>query len=309
MIGDAVDHVGRFFPHHFDISSGNIIDRAGLEDVTGCTSDFTYIGERFDATFTVLARNLAGITTLNYEGDFAFLDAGELGLDEVAGPELNVDDSSISWVMGAGDAVAELSVDRTAPEGPFEPYEVTSEPVDADGDGVALLDPPATVASTDLFFGRSVVDNAVGSELGDLALPWRAEYWDGNTWRIRDDDNCTVIDLEDQVALASNTGDNGNGTEPVSVGSGSSSLSVIDSELTLSGGLGRFVFSAPDSPGWIDLELLLDETAADYPLPFLRDDLTADDAFKDNPNARASFGLFEGDENRILLQEIAPAGN
>ena len=104
-------------------------------------------------------------------------------------------------MMGAGDVIAELSTDRAGsaqPRAPFENYEITSEPVD--DDGVALLSPAATVASTDLYFGRLVVDNAIGSELGDVALPWRAEYWDGNTWRIRNDDDCTVIDLEDQVA-------------------------------------------------------------------------------------------------------------
>ena len=67
--------------------------------------------------------------------------------------------------------------------------------------------------------------------------------------------------------------------------------------------------AAPDSSGWIDLELLFKETTTDYPLPFLGDDLKDDDVFEDNPNARASFGLFDGDENRILLQEIAPGGN
>ena len=31
------------------------------------------------------------------------------------------------------------------------------------------------------------------------------------------------------------------------------------------------------APGWIDLELLLDNDSADYPLPSLRDDLEDDD--------------------------------
>ena len=50
VVGTAVDHVGRFIPDHFELTTGNIIDRAGLEDLTGCSSDFTYIGERFDTT-------------------------------------------------------------------------------------------------------------------------------------------------------------------------------------------------------------------------------------------------------------------
>ncbi|WP_376690386.1 DUF6701 domain-containing protein [Wenzhouxiangella sp. EGI_FJ10409] len=303
VVGSAVDHVGRFIPHHFEISGGEIIDRAGLEALTECSSDFTYVGERFDARFTVIARNLGGGTTLNYEADFAFLAANQLGLEEAGGPDLNVDGRSIAWVLGSGDAVVQLSIDRGSFDGPFEPYEITSQPVDQDG--VALLNPPASIDSTDLYFGRLVVDNAIGSELGDLALPWRAEYWDGSTWRIRDD-NCTVIDLQDQVMLTSETGVSSSGNETINVGGGISNVTP-DSVLTLSGGLGRFMFSAPGSSGWIQLELLLDDPAAAYPMPFLRDDLEDDDnVFEENPNARATFGLFDGNSQRIYIREIAP---
>ena len=66
------------------------------------------------------------------------------------------------------------------------------------------------------------------------------------------------------------------------MGSGSSNITG-DSELTLIDGQGRFVFAAPGSPGWVALELLLDETAVDYPLPFLRDDLDDDGAYDNDP--------------------------
>ncbi|MFU8830745.1 MAG: DUF6701 domain-containing protein [Wenzhouxiangella sp.] len=61
------------------------------------------------------------------------------------------------------------------------------------------------------------------------------------------------------------------------------------------------MFTAPGASGWVDLALALD---IDY--PFLRDDLADNDDFDDNPEARATFGLFSGDQRRILIQEVAP---
>jgi MSHA biogenesis protein MshQ len=293
VVGTQVDHVGRFIPDHFELGSGDIIDRAGLG---GCSSSFTYIGERFDTTFTLYARNDDGNTTGNYDGVFAFLGGGDLNLSGTPTPD--IDSETVGWMMGVGDASAQLSLPRFTPAGPYPDYEVTTAPVDSDGVSLASS---GLIDSTELRFGRVVIDNAIGSELGPLELPWRTEYWDGSTWLVNGDDNCSVLDLTANVSLSSSGGDSGDGTASVSLGGGTTSIDVAESDLTLTSGTGSIHFTAPGSPGWVDALLGLDPGWS-----FLRDDLDDDGAYEDNPQARASFGLFDGNSQRIYIREIAP---
>lgn len=313
-------NIGRFIPHHFKLSESEsenqIIDRAAL----GCSSDFTYIGERFDAEFTILALNADGNRTQNYEGDFAFLypdvpasaGVGELPMEEVDGPGLEVLDIRIeNWIMGSGVALAELKADRNdtefdKPFGPFdfasgEEYAVAAAPVDADS--VALLSPPETVAATNLYFGRVVIDNAIGSELAPLDLPWRAEYWDGDTWLLNEEDSCTAMSLAVDVDLRDYDGNITDGTKsvPVNEDGDETEIDSAGSVLTLASGQGHFRLTSPGFPGFIDLIL-----SASGNWSFLRDDLNDDDDYQDNPQARASFGLFDGNSQRIYIREIAP---
>jgi len=298
VVGAAIEHVGRFIPDHFQLINPRLIDRA---QIACSASPFTYIGERFDAEFSVLALSAGGIPTQNYRQDFAFLDTSQLNLSEATGPTLRVTNPSLdAWMAGSADARAELSIDRNDLEGPIENYMVAASPTD--NDGVALQNPPAEVGSTELRFGRIVIDNAIGSELGPLDLHWRVEYWDGNTWLINELDDCTAMDLTNDVQLKDSSGNVTNGTATVPLGSETTDINVADSILTLGSGQGRFRFTAPDSPGFVDLILNLGDN-----WPFLQDDLEAPaDVYEDSPQARASFGLFDGNSLRIYIREIPP---
>lgn len=293
VVGSPVGHLGRFIPDHFHLGDGNIIDRAGIG---GCSSNFTYIGERFDTTFTLYARNAGGHVTANYEGDFAYL--GDEDLNLYGAPAPDISGQAVDWVMGAGDAIAQLRLPRTSPEGPYPDYEVGTAPIDSDG--VALAG-SGLIAATELRFGRIVIDNAIGSELGPLELPWRTEFWDGSTWLTNGDDDCTLLDLAADVQLESSGGDSGDGTASVSLGGGTTAIDEGESGLTLTSGVGAIHFTAPGSPGWVDVWLGLDGN-----WPFLRDDLDDDDSYEDNPQARASFGLFDGNSQRIHVREVTP---
>jgi MSHA biogenesis protein MshQ len=75
-------NVGRFYPHHFDVTQAAFDNRAdwcdqGLlvsDGVTACASPaFTYMGEPMNANFTLTAQNIGNTTTLNYTGAFAKL--------------------------------------------------------------------------------------------------------------------------------------------------------------------------------------------------------------------------------------------
>jgi MSHA biogenesis protein MshQ len=294
VIGTAVDHVGRFIPAYFELGSGDIIDRAALGSCTG--SPFTYIGERFDVEFTLYARNEDGNTTANYDDVFAFLQGGDLDLS--ASPSPNIDAPGIGWMLGVGDASASLTLPRTSPVAPYDDYEVSTNPIDSDG---VALSGSGAIDSTELRFGRIAIDNAIGSELAPLVLPWRSEYWSGTTWLINEIDDCTTLDRVSDVALTSSDGDTGDGNETVSLGGGSTSIDAPQSDLTLNSGLGSLYFTAPNASGWVDVLLTLDNRWS-----FLRDDLDDDGDFAEEPEARASFGLFDGNSQRIYIREIAP---
>jgi len=309
VVGVASGPIGRFIPDHFTLSGGSIQDRAALN---GCTDSFSYIGERFDAEFTLTARNTSGVRTSNYHAAFARLDdVNQLGMD--ASGDFEVSETAIEWVLGSGVAVVEAHMPRSTPDGPFGPFEnylVGTHPNDADGVGMNVFnldlsrdgtDDHALVGETALRFGRLVVDNSIGSEHGPVALPLRAETWNGATWIVSASDNCTLVNLVNHVLLTGEDGSSVVGNEIVDIGANGSTQIDSSSILMLDAGRGHFLFTTPGDPGWVNLGLILDN---DY--PYLRDDLAANDDFVDNPEARATFGLFSGDRRRILLQETAP---
>ncbi|MDT8439258.1 MAG: hypothetical protein RQ729_09655 [Wenzhouxiangellaceae bacterium] len=306
VIGTQLEPVGRFIPTHFRLSNGTLTDRV---DLAACEDDFSYIGEIFRLDWRLDARNADDAITRNYDGDFARLAAEDLTL---AGDEtLEVDQRVIDWDAGIGTAWARVSAERREPAGPFETFRIGTAPVDADGveldafdidlvddDGV---DDHGLIASTELRFGRLVIDNAVGSELGPLALPLRAEYYVDGTWQVNQLDQCTALALADDLELTSDVQPTpGPGSAPIALGAGSTQIIETD-PVTLVDGRGALTFSAPGSSGWVQAQLLLDSNWW-----FLRNDLDDDEIYLENPSARASFGLFDGNENRILLQEVIP---
>ncbi len=306
VVGVASGPVGRFIPDHFTLSAGLIRNRAAL---TACVDpSFTYIGERFDAEFSLTARNTNSDQTFNYHADFARLVSAQLGMAASDGFELL--DASIDWFLGSADAQVQARMPRLAPDGPFDNYQVATNPTDDDGVAMASFDldlsadgvpDHALINETTLRFGRLAVDNSIGSEHGPVALPWRAETWSGATWIVSASDHCTVVELADQVMLTGDGGDSADGDRSVVIGASGSTEIDGASALMLDAGRGHFLFTAPGAPGWVDLGLVLNDI-----YPYLRDDLADSGDFDDNPGARATFGLFSGDRRRILLQEVAP---
>ncbi|QOC23826.1 LamG domain-containing protein [Wenzhouxiangella sp. AB-CW3] len=297
VVGQSEESIGRFIPDHFTVSSRPVRNRVDLNNCEAAS--FTYIGEPFAVDFTLQARNALGAPTNNYHDEFARLDADELDIDASPEPP-EVLDADLQWERGLGLADVQLKLPRDAPKGPYPDYTVSIDPTDSDGVGLGSEEDDE-VGTTELRFGRIVVDNAIGSELAPLDLPWRAEHWNGDTWQVNQDDDCTVMALADDVVLIDASGTESDGETSVSVGEGSTSVETEDSRLELVDGAGWFRFTAPDQPGWVDLRLNLEDN-----WPFLRDDLSDDDNYDDDPQGRASFGLFDGSPRRIFIQETAP---
>lgn len=312
VTGETSDTIGRFIPHHFSLSSGNITNRTAL--ACNPVSEFSYIGETFAADFVLEARSGGNEITTNYASGFAKLGSAGLVMGAVNDgtdltPDLVTDSAAINWIAGSGEAQVLLHLARSSPAGPYTTFALGTDPVDEDGVMLGFHDldiagdgthDHGLIDQTELRFGRLVLDSAIGSELGPVALPLNGQYWNGSTWVSNDDDQCTAIALADHLQLTTNSGDSGDGSETVSLGGGSTG--IIESDpVSLSNGRASLTFSTPGVPGWVDVQMLL---AMDY--PYLRDDLNDDGGYHQSPSARATFGLFGGNSRRIYLQEIPP---
>jgi len=330
VVGDALADIGRFIPAQF---RQTVADNGEFQHV--CSATFTYLGQPFGYSMTpeltITALNAGGAVTRNYTGAYAKLDAGDVTRggpgEENAATDDNGDPLEVSADFtvgtlsdnGAGTLTYDFSLDdayrhdpdntreRALRVAPFD-TDLTVDITDiSDSDGVSApaagreaVEPDAV----EIRFGRLVIDGRVGSELAPLALPVRAEYWDGDTWLLNADDGCTALALADDVALTSSTGASAGGDEAVAVGSGSTSIQET-SPVSLAAGSAELTFAAPGDTGWVDVELLLFDRAMDTgPFPWLQDDLDADDTFQENPRARAAFGLFPGQSGRIYSEEI-----
>ena len=211
--------VGRFVPDHFRLAAGSTLTPA-------CAAGgFSYMGEPFGVSLTLLAENAAGEITMNYhEGAGAFSAAQLAGLSWVAE---NADDgvslaarlvppATPSWANGSLmlPAAAQISLGRRTapdtPDGPFDSLRIGIGAADPDatvkiagmdmnaatsGDcvGAGTCDAAAIGAATRVRFGRLRMINAHGSELRSLPVPVRAEFWNGTGFATNTLDGCTAI--------------------------------------------------------------------------------------------------------------------
>ncbi len=214
VIGAASGNVGRFYAHHFTAAL-NVPMFA-----TGCSSGtFTYIGEAFDYStnpvITVTARALAGEVTQNYTGGFFKLDNTSLPDPVYTSTPATLDVSGLPAsgtdpvVADAGNGVGALTFSagsglafsRGAAESAFDAdVRLSIDVIDTDG-ALALTNPvefgnPGGMVfdgGPAMRYGRARFENAYGSELIDLALPLRNEYYvDAPTGFVaHTDDACT----------------------------------------------------------------------------------------------------------------------
>lgn len=322
VVGTASGNVGRFIPTHFT---------TGLNAplfATQCGSGgFTYIGQPFDYTInpviTVTAQAAGGTTTQNYTGAFFKISnltllnrtysaaAGTLDLSGV--PSAAVDPAIADLGGGTGTLLFDLPIGisflRMAPEAAFDAdIDLGIEIFDADG--VTTLASP--IAFTPIGFdsgpamryGRVRIINAIGSELVNLAVPMRSEYFvDAATGFVsHTDDACSDtitlslagftenLDPGETCAIDSGTpGDSGIGCagpagqryrEPPLAGDFNLFLQAPGA-----GNDGSVNVSA-DVPAWLEFDW-------DAALPGLED-----------PTATATFGIYDGEGKRIYMREV-----
>lgn len=231
-------NVGRFIPDHFQIEDVSLQPRVKAKaQLAAClappaATDFNYLGEEFELSVDITARNFLGAVTKNYVGAYAKLGAGDFAASkfhafkvEDLAADLDYSDRValgsaapvMSWetnpqpMGGEGVLVGNLILNRLASgeENPLVEIEfgldTTDDPVDLVGFELDLsLDsvPPKDVArfgaasELEFRYGRLVIDNAFGPETEPLNIPFRVEYFEDDYFILNEDDSCTSLFFE-----------------------------------------------------------------------------------------------------------------
>jgi len=333
----AAVNVGRFVPDHFELTTASTpVFKTFNAISTDCpTRSFTYIGQPFGyltlPEATIMAKNAAGATTLNYAGTLwklapagvtqAYADvSGAVDTGLVGTPLVTETGSGVGTLAAnPADVVAYVRTTPVPPLTPPAPFPaditltMTIQDVAENGvpdNGVIDTTPPAVFSSilfdsgNDIRFGQLVLSNAQGSELLKLPVPIEARFWNGSGFALNTADSCT------QLAAAH-----------VALSGWKRDLNACETSVSLSGrfnaGRGNLRFFAPGAgnTGSVDLTLQLGATASGSTCAggatpavaasqsWLQGRWTGG-AYDQDPAARASFGLYRGSKSLIYLREM-----
>jgi len=325
VTGTTTGNVGRFIPNDFGFAWN-----VSVWETACAAGAFTYVGQPFvyatAPVLTLTARAVGGGTTLNYTGAFFKLTngsltsrtyaAGAVTLDTSGLPSTATDPAILDLTGGVAtltfNAGGGLAVDRSSPVPPFDIALTLSINV-ADTDGVAASNPVthappggmAFSAGSQQRYGRIAFRNAVGSELLNLPLPMRAEYFISPTagFGVNGADTCTT-----GVSLAlSGYGGNLSAGETCIIDNGSPGLSgagcaapgPIGQRYAMPPLAGDFVtiLQAPGSgnDGTVTVTTVVPA--------WLRFDWNTAVPGQENPSGIATFGVYQGDAKRIFQTE------
>ncbi|OOG26795.1 hypothetical protein B1C78_04605 [Thioalkalivibrio denitrificans] len=311
--GEAVDvcssSIGRFTPDHFDVT---LVDTPSF--APACDGTFTYMSQWFEydtmPEVHISARNADGQVTRNYDGDWWRLPDIDPLYEHAGDPDplpddivLTEDATHDAIDCSAGGCEGEVTVgfggqftyDRDGdPVNPINGAVRVSFDVE-DGDGIAYAGNPFEFSvdfedgNDEQRWGRLEMQNAHGPELLPRTVPMVTTYFLDGTFRLNTEDNCTLV----------NAGD-------------------VDLDIQLSGGTtSADVFNTPASAGRLDIELSAPgagntgyvdvtpdiSTSNGADLPWLEFDWDNDGTPR-GPEARATFGVYGGNERHIYIREL-----
>ncbi len=278
LTGHAIN-VGRFNPHHYAVTAASVNDACG---------SFTYAGQTFDTNVTLEAQNLGNSRTDGYQGGYATLDiATELNVEN---SETNASFDTESYTITEDFSAdtpgqASFDIDLSWNMG-LQDKTVTFVNVIDTSDEVTLISAsPYTLGSTEVRYGRLKLENVYGSELLPLTMPMKTQYFNGSNFQTNEDDNCTIINTVDLVVSSGLSG----GSSTVSVISPNAVSGILDINLTPPGA---------SNTGDILISVDLDASLESW-LKFNWEG--AGDA---DPQASATFGIYEGDSKQIFYQQV-----
>lgn len=282
-------NVGRFIPDHFDtITSG------GMPCPTGLTcpiqfNGFIYSGQPF--TTQLIARNLGGGTTLNYDSARGYSKAVTLTAWNAAGGAtanpgggaltLNTVPST-AFNLGVATTSTPTYTFTTTPTAPTDVYIRADESLG--GDGVTSLRGVSSVeGGIKVVSGRLKISSAHGSELLPLPIGVTIQYWNNTNYVTSTTDSTTVI-----ANAAINAGLNNWQKKPATstFAAGSTSAVAPPASVAFVNGVGSFKLAAPGAgaTGSVDIN--------NIGLSYLPGNI-----------GRATFGVYKGANEFIYLRE------
>ena len=326
VAGTTSGNVGRFIPNDFLVTTNTPLF------LTACSAGaYTYLGQPFTYSvapvFTATARAFGGSTTRNYTGSFFKMSNTTLtgrtyaatagSLDTSGLPATTADPAIVDLANGTATLTfgsgTGLNFARTTPVAPFDASIRLSINV-LDSDGVAATNNPVSVggasgigfsAGANQRYGRIAFRNAVGSELVNLPLALRSEYYVSDTAGFipHTSDSCTtpvtltVIGYGGQLAAGETCAlDSG---APGASGFGCAASAAAASRFNVPPGAGDFnlTLAAPGSGNTGTITL---QATTPVWLKFDWNQALAGDEF---PTGIATFGVFNGKDTRIYERE------
>lgn len=306
--GPESENIGRFVPYGFEVSTNK------PELMSGCnTGGYTYYGEDFtyavQPNINLVAVNKYNIKTESYAGDFFKLNATNLIPSYSSNSDISTLDSS--------NASSDVQVSEAAPGEGLIIYgdgggltfpkvsEIHLAPLTAeinltvnliDTDGVFYSSNPYQInniifqGGNEFYQGRVVFKNSFGSELTDLIVPYAVEYFNGSTYEINTKDSCTQLSREYFLTTSA----------PESM------LSEI-SVNPLFGGVGEVILTKPTPEGTVGyLDFIIDLSSSGANMHYLQHDWpydgNIDGIYNDNPKARGTFGIYNGEQAIIYIK-------
>lgn len=311
-------NIGRFYPARLDVVASTPAFRNGPSPAWTCP--FTYMDQNFTldtpATYTITGKNSVGLTTANYDSAFWNLGSGLTGRSYISTATSSATLSSLNSGTitvsdannGDGDRVFSLAGDtlvyqrNPAAEASFSAAatlrlsagDLTDSDgacYDSNGDTSCDLLDITGITGTQLRFGRGYVNNAYGSELADLDIPLRTEYYDGTSFIKNIDDSCSAYNST-TITLSIYTNNLNSGE---TAGSGAGTFNAGGHDPT-----NPIQLSAPGNgnDGSVSVTLGLDA--------WLQFDWDNDTNHDNDPSGIATFGLFQGSDQQIFIQEVLP---
>ncbi|GAB4115350.1 MAG: hypothetical protein Fur0026_01090 [Sideroxydans sp.] len=292
LIGSAAaGPFGRFYPDHLTYSA----------TLMPACSGFTYMDQPgLGINLALQAFSLGGLVTTRYTAGYSHLGTFDITGDNGGTPvtlRLSPALPAFAWNNGSYTVATTATFTRdTAPDGPFDSFalkaNILSEP-----DGVAITGSDLS-NTTSLRYGRIKVSNEYGSSLLPLNLPVAVQYFNGSDWASNTLDSCTPLSAANfAFAFSGNlaacetagnllssppnftlrlaapgSGNEGNADLTLNLGA-----SGIGHTCTVVGGPGPA--ETPTSQPWLTLQ------------------------GGGNPTARATFGIYKGNNSFIYFRE------
>ncbi len=197
---------GRWYPSHYSF--------AGTLTPACVAGNFTYMGQdALGLALTLKAHASTGLpatsgdpVTSRYTTGYTNLSAvtlsGDNGGTAVAASRLSTPafptmPNTALWSAGVFTIADTHSFSRlAAPDGAYETFKLVAALTDPDGSTLIGTAAQKETNTTRIRYGRLKIDNAYGSELLDLPIPFEAQYWWSSGYYVTNrDDSCTSLNM------------------------------------------------------------------------------------------------------------------